>query len=433
MERRDFVRLSGLAAVGGLSDQLVPESARILNRALREAPAIDPDTLASDDAFWLKVRKSYVTTPDLIDLDNANTAPTPAPVFEAYVRRGRKLRHAPAEGFGEMWTDADKVARRALANYLGTTPERVAFTPNTTVAINTILHGFPLEHGDEILVTDHEYPDMIETVLQRARREGVVVRVVTVPLATEDRLALVDRVARAIGPRTKLLLISQVSAWSGEILPVQEVTAAARAKGVAVLVDAAQSVGILDVSFDKIGCDFLATSLHKWLAAPMGTGALIMLPQHVGKVWPLHPPSWDTSKHPMDIYEWTGTFNVAAYASIIDALDFQRTLGVARKQARVRYLGSYWQDRQRDVPKVKVLTPRDPTRSFGVASMMVEGVSSEALAKHLRRKGLLAQDKSGRHSPFRNAMRVSPGVYATTQELDRFVAAVRDVARNGVT
>lgn len=139
-------------------------------------------------------------------------------------------------------------------------PEEVAFTPNATFGLNTILHGFPLQRGDELLVTNHEYPDMIETIPQRGKREGIVMRAVNVPLPGEDRSSLVNRINQAITPRTRLILISHVSAWSGEMLPIQEVTQAARRRNVAVLVDAAQSVGLLDVNFAHIGADFLATS-----------------------------------------------------------------------------------------------------------------------------------------------------------------------------
>ncbi len=190
---------------------------------------------------------------------------------------------------------------------------------------------------------------------------------------------------------------------------------------------------MLDVNFEGIGCDFLAASLHKWMGGPLTTGVLVMKPEFVGKVWPLHPPSWDTSQYPMDVYEWSGTFNMAANASIGEAIAFQKLLGPARKLARMRYLGKYWQDKIRDNPKVKLLTPTQTDRSFGVASFAVDDMPSSGLMRYLRKeKGILVQDKAGRQSPFTNAIRVSPGPYATPKELDRFVAAVRDVIRTGL-
>ena len=433
MRRRDFLRRSGAGlAASGLSGALAPGTAAALERLAPNVPASGgaPD----DEAFWRGVRALYAPPDDVLDLDQANTGPTPLPVFDAYVARARRMSRAPAERFGTMWAEElDARASPALAALLGARKENLAFTSSATTALNTVLRGFPLQRGDEVLVTDHEYPDMVETILQRGRREGIAMRTVRVPAANEDRLALVARVEQAITPRTKLLLVSHVSAWSGEVLPVAEVTAAARARGVAVLVDAAQSVGVLDVHFEAMGCDFLGASLHKWLGAPVASGVLLMRREHVGRVEPLHPVSWDTGAYPIDAYTWSGTFQMPAYASVIEAIEFQRTLGAERKRARLRFLGDHWQDRLRGVPGVRLLTPRDPARSLGVASFAVEGVPSKALASHLRtRHGIGVQDKAGRHSPYGSAVRVAPAVHTTPRELDRLVAAVVEVARRGV-
>ena len=433
MERRDFFKRAGAVTALGLFGHLITGASNALGSVLNEVAGRDPIQIAKDEAFWRKIRTFYTPPIDFLDLDHANTSPTATPVSDAFLKRSKRLSQAPADRFGEMWAETGKEIRPNLAKLLGTREEHFALTLNATVALNTILHGFPMKSGDEILVTDHEYPDMVETILQRAKRDGIVIKTVKVPSPEEDRLALVERVKKAITSRTKLLLISHVSAWSGEILPVKEVTVAARDKGVAVLVDAAQSIGVLDVNFQEIGCDFLVTSLHKWLGGPISTGVLIMKPEHVGKVWPLHPPSWDTSQYPMDIYEWTGSFNMAANASVGEAITFQRMLGPERKLARLRYLGDYWQNKLIDEPRVSILTPKDTERSFGVASFAVSDMKSSDLMKYLRReKGILVQDKSGRHSPFSNALRASPGPYTTTRELDRFVAAVRGVIKTGL-
>lgn len=433
MERRDFFKRAGAVTALGLFGQLIPGATNALGNIVSEVSGKDPIYVAQDEAFWRKIRTFYTPPVDFLDLDHANTSPTAAPVSEAFLERSKRLSQAPAERLGEMWADTGKEIRPNLAKLLGTREEHFALTLNATVALNTILHGFPMKSGDEILVTDHEYPDMVETILQRVRREGIAIKTVKVPSHQEDRLVLVNRVKSAITSRTKLVLISHVSAWSGEILPVKEVTAAARENGVAVLVDAAQSVGVLDVKFQDIGCDFLVTSLHKWLGGPLSTGVMIMRPEHVGKVWPLHPPSWDTSQYPMDIYEWTGSFNMAANASVGEAITFQQMLGADRKIARLRYLGDYWQSRLKGEDRVSILTPQHPDRSFGVASFAVRDIKSADLMKYLRKeKGILVQDKAGRHSPFSNALRVSPGPYTTTRELDKFVAAVKSVIRTGL-
>ncbi len=433
MERREFFRRAGSAGAIGLLGNLLPGSTVALGNVVDGIAHLDPAEVARDEAFWRKIRSLYVPPTDFIDLDHANTSPTSTAIFEAFAKRSRRLSQAPAERFGEMLGYTGIDIRKNLAKLLGTQEERFAMTPNATYGLNTVIHGFPLTAGDEILVTNHEYPDMIETILQRTKREGIVMKTVSVPAIGEDLLALVSRIKQGITPRTKLLLISHVSAWSGEILPVAEVTKVSRESGVAVLVDAAQSVGMLDVNFDRIGCDFLATSLHKWLGGPISTGVLVMKKEHVGKVWPLHPPSWDTSQYPMDLYEWAGTINMAANASIGEVITFQQMLGQKRKLSRMRYLGKYWQDNISGDSKIEILTPSQTERSFGVASFAVRDMPSSALVRYLRKeKGILVQDKSGRHSPFTNAIRVSPGPYTTPKELDKFVAALKSVVRSGI-
>ena len=434
MERRNFLRLTGVgAAASALGGPFATQSIAALATELAEMPGRSPKDLASDEKFWFAVRAKYAPPTDHLDLDHANTSPTAVPVFDAWVKRTRELSHAPAERFDKVWGDVETKLRPAVAEFMEATGRNIAFMGNSTVALNTVLRGFPMERGDEILVTDHEYPDMIESVLQREKREGIVVRKVSVPLPGEQRELLVDRVRSAITPRTKLLLISHVSAWSGEILPIEEVTAVAKSKGVAVLVDAAQSVGMLDVSFKKIGCDFLVTSFHKWLGSPLAAGVLVISEKQIGRVWPLHPPAWDTTEYPTDLYEWAGTYNIAATAAIGDALEFQKAIGLERKRERARFLGEYWQSRLRGVDRVKILTPQDVDRSFGVAAIMIDGIGSRDLAKYLRtRYRILVQDKAGRHSPFKNALRVSPGLYTTPNELDSFVAAVKEVLRTGI-
>jgi selenocysteine lyase/cysteine desulfurase len=135
----------------------------------------------------------------------------------------------------------------------------------------------------------------------------------------------------------------------------------------------------------------------------------------------------------MDLYEWSGTVDMAARAAVVDALAFQKLIGAERKRARMRYLGEYWQAQLRDEPRVRLLTPPDPERSVGIAALEVDGISSATLQRHLRNeKGILVQDKAGPHSPFGSAVRVSSGPHAATSELDIFVAAIRDVARRGL-
>lgn len=431
MDRRAFLQRGSLGVIAGAAAPYLGKYDVDIRRGDAPRPELPTSGAVDDEAYWAAVRAQYEPPTEYIDFDQANTGATPLPVFDAYVRRARFLSRAPADRFESQWAeDFEKDAKPAVARFLGADPQQVALVGSASVALNTVLHGFPLQPGDEILVTDHEYPDMIETIQQRARRYGVVMRRIEVPAPDADASALVARVEAAITPRTKLLLISHISAWNAEVLPVQAATAAARARGVAVLVDAAQSVGILDVNFDALGCDFLGASLHKAIGAPIASGVLVMRKEHIGRVEPLHPPSWDSPEYPMDRYEWSGAFQLSALSTAGDAVRFQERIGVARKRARLRYLADRWQSRIADVARIRLLTPRDEGRSFGTAAIAVDGLTSRDLYERLRKDhGIVTQAKNGRHSPYREALRISPAAHASVSEVDRLADALIRIAR----
>ncbi len=428
IKRREFLRLSGLAAAAGLVPAARADALLRVGQTPDDLPPLSPENAATDDAFWRQIRALYTPSAEFLDFDNANTGAVPASVVAAYVRHVRDLNGAPNVHYPRL--SGSTAVYEQLATFLDTTMDEIALVPNATTGLNTVLRGFPLAAGDEVLVTNHEYPDMVATLGLRARREGIVVRTVPVPDAREDPLLLVARVERAITPRTKLMLVSHVSAWTAEVLPVAELCAAGQSGGIAVVVDAAQSVGYLDVKFRAWGCDFVGMSLHKGLGAPIASGVLVVRKDWFGRVEPLHPPTWDIRKYPIEQYAWTGTANVAASAAIPEALAVQRRIGLARKRARLRYLASYWHERVRNLRGVRILTPETPSRSFGFSSFAIDGIPSREVEERMRRQHkILVQDKASR--PFRpvdNAVRVSPQPYTTPQELDRLVAAIAEIA-----
>lgn len=434
MKRRDFVRLSGLAAATTLTPagslSMPPAEGDVLESldGLDTFADLSPSQAATDEAYWRRVRALYAPSPDVLDFDNANTGAVSNAVVATYLRLARVLNAAPNVHYPRQ--NSTEAIYRDLAAFLDTTEDEVALTPNATTGLNTVLRGFPLTTGDEVLITNHEYPDMVATLHLRARRDGIVVRTVDVPSPDAPPSLLAERVGQAITPRTKLLLVSHVSAWTSEVLPIAELCAVARARGVAVLVDAAQSAGYLDVHFRTWGCDFLALSLHKGVGAPISTGALVVRKDWFGRLEPLHPPTWDTSKYPIEQYAWSGTANVAAHASIPAALRALRRVSLPRKRERLRFLADHWQSRARRIAGVRILTPVAPDRSFGFASFAIDGVPSHTVAERLRTEfGILVQDKASRpYRPVDNAVRVSPQPYTTPRELDRLVRGIAVIA-----
>jgi selenocysteine lyase/cysteine desulfurase len=426
MHRRSLLRLVASAGAGLAVSSLSAGGASppLGLQAAPELPDLTPARAAGDEAFWAQVRALYAPDASLLDLDHGNSGAVPTAVIDAYLQRARQLNRAPNAHY-PLLSGGEALYER-IASWLGASLDVIALLPNATTGLNTVLHGFPLQRGDEVLVTDHEYPDMVETLHQRAVRDGIVIRTVRVPSVDAPAGAMVDAVRGALTPATKLLLVSHMSAWNGEVLPVAAISALCRARGVAVLVDAAQSVGHLPIAFDTWGCDFLALSFHKAAGAPLATGALLMRREWIGRVAPLHPPTWDYGPYPIDQYAWIGTTNVAAHA-----IALQERIGLARKRARLMYLASYWHARARDIRGFRVLTPQQPERHIGYSSFAIAGVPSKVVAKRLRDDfQIQVQDKASRpYRPYDNAVRVTAQPYTSLAELDRFVTALREVAR----
>ena len=430
MQRRTFLQWSAATASSALGAVALPAPTRALlaEPINLELPAPNAD-VARDEAYWARVRKLYAVDPSMLDLDHGNTGLTPRRVLERYLRDARLLNSAPNVHYPRL--GSDNTMYETVNRFLGVqSPDDVALVPNATQALNTVLRGFPLAQGDEVLVSNHEYPDMVATLHLRAKREGIVVRTVSVAARDGDSGELVRSLEAAVTTRTKLALLSHVSAWNGEVLPVAEACAVLRARNVATLVDAAQSVGYLDVNFNAIGCDFLALSWHKGMGAPIATGALAMRQRWFGVVEPLHPPTWDFSKYPSDQYAWTGTANLAGYAAIPTAISVQQQIGIANKRARLRYLADYWQSRLSRIPRVRLLTPSTQERNMGFAAFALDGVPSKTVENVLReRHRVNVQSKAERpYKPFPEAVRVSPQPYTTLAELDRLAMGVASLA-----
>ncbi len=389
----------------------------------------DASSVAADEAFWRRVRAGYALPRGEVNLDNAAGSPTSRRVSAAYARFVTEL---PAFTRAD-WACALKAwdagfAPVLAAQELGDDAEWL-LTRNATEALVMVILGVPMQRGDEIVVTSHEYETIVDAVEMRVRREGIVRRTATLPEpGTETPAAIVAAVERELTPRTRLLLVSQLSAWSGLVLPVAEITRVARARGVEVLVDGAQSFGLLGTGMRTLGCDYFGTSLHKWLGAPLGTGMLCLRKERIGALWPLFPDAregWESLKKLTS----PGTVPDAAYFTVADAAQAHAALGAERLAVRLGVLGRRWVDAVRDEPRVRILTPMRDGQWAGFATVAVEGLPSTELSARLVQRGFLVQNKGKRGSPFASGVRVSPHGYTSLDEIDRFADELRRIAR----
>ena len=437
INRRQFVNrtagtLSALAIspAAAFADQLnaIVALSNTVDRELTGlGVATAPELMAEDEMFWARVRSAYMLNPDVVNLDHGWTNPTTRAAVDELVRGARQLEALPAEELGRLFFgDGGPGVRQALAEAMGIPPVELALVRNATEALNTVLLGRPLNSGDEIVCSAHDYFAMLDALEQRRARDGVVLRMIRPPIPAPSLEALAKLYEAAIGPRTRLVLVTHPSNLTGQLFPVRRIAAMAHRVGAEVVVDGAQSLGVLDEAVPALDCDYYGASAHKWLGTPVGLGVLWMRPLHVGKIWPIVPPPPDVTG--MRRFEWIGTAPAYLQPAALPALTLHRSLGSARKAARLRYLSSHLRKRiTAALPDARFYTTADPAMSIGITTIELSGVSSDALQKRLREDHrILTQSMDGnKRAPEIRGLRITPNVYTTPAELDRLVAALQ--------
>ncbi|PAP78647.1 hypothetical protein BSZ37_03720 [Rubrivirga marina] len=386
--------------------------------------------MADDEAFWAEVREAFDLDATLINLDHGWSNPAPRSAVNDLVSGARSLEALPSEVLETLWpTVTDTAVRAALAEAMGVPGDQLALVRNATEALDTVLLGVPLAPGDEVVCSSHDYYAMLDALEQRQRRDGVVLRWVDLPVPAPSLDALAEAYEAALTPRTKLVLLTHPSNLTGQLLPVRRIAEAAHAVGAGVVVDGAQSLGLIPESPADLGADYYGASLHKWFGAPVGMGVLWMRPEHVETVWPLVPsPPWVDG---MGRFEWIGTSPEYVGPAVLPALALHATLGPERKAARLRYLTGYWRERAAAaLPTARFYSRPDEEMSLGLCTIELPGLDAEAVKERLQQEhGLVVQPMGGLgRTPHIRGVRVSPNVYTTPAELDRLVAALVAVA-----
>lgn len=419
--RREFLRATAATAVAPM---LAPAVLDALERRLEPFGRLSAAEAAADEAFWAEIRTVFPVPADYVNLENGYSSPQPAATFEAFQRHQAAI-NGGLSFYMRRRKDGDLAAvKRQLADLAGCPADEIVITRNTTESLGTVIHGLDLAPGDEAVMCNQDYGSMLEQFRQQSRRRGLRCVEVDLPLRPADDEEVVEVYARAITPRTRLLLVSHMVNITGQILPVRKIADMAHARGVEVIVDAAHSFAHVVYAVPDLGGDYLGASLHKWLCTPLGAGLLHVRKEKIAKVWPLlgetSVPSDDIRK-----FERIGTHPSWTVLAIADAIRFHRLVGGERKEARLRFLQQYWTDRVRDVPKIYLNTPGG-TRACGIANVGLTGLTPAALAGALfdRFRIYTVAIDTG---PVKGT-RVTPHLYTTTAEIDQLVQALRALA-----
>ena len=253
MYRRSFV-----AAAAGGAITLHTDARSILGRALRRVEGISHADAAQDEDFWFTVREAFTVDRNLVNLNNGSVAPSPKTVQQAQRDYLTITNMQPSYYVDEMLYPGFDTIRRRLAAGFGCDPEEIAITRNTTEALEIVQLGMPLQRGDEVLTTTQDYPSMLTTWRQRARRDGITLRTISYPVPPNGQDDLFHRIEQAIGPRTKVIHISHITFTTGQIFPVKRICQMARQRGIEVVVDGGHSFAQFPFTRDDLDCDSTA-------------------------------------------------------------------------------------------------------------------------------------------------------------------------------
>lgn len=396
--------------------------------ALEQAEGESVEEITTDETFWYQIQQAYTVSPNVTNLNNGGVSPSPKVVQEAVERYNRLSNEAPSYYMWRILDQGREPLRAKLAELAGCSPEEIAVNRNSSEALETVIFGLRLKAGDEVVLTKQDYPNMINAWKQRAHRDGIVLKWLSFDFPIEDDDQIVRAFAEAFTDRTKVVQVTHMINWSGQLLPAKKIAQEAHKRGIEVLLDAAHTFAHIDYNIPDLDCDYFGTSLHKWLCAPFGSGLLYVKKDKIRNLYPLFgagdPESEDIRK-----FENLGTRSFAIEQAIGQAVNFHHMIGSQRKEKRLHYLKNYWTERVSKLPGVHIHTSLKPEFACAIALVSVDGLSPGAVSEFLF-------DKYKIHTvPIEweniKGVRITPNVYTTTRDLDRLVSAFENLCKNG--
>ncbi len=426
--RRDFLH-SMIGATAVARPALRSDGVERISSAVRHVERRSPEDVAADEDFWMEIQQAFTVDRSIVNLNNGGVSPSPKVVQDALRRYVEYSNQAPVYTMWRILEPQIEAVRTRLARSFGCDPEEMAITRNASEALEICQLGLDLKAGDEVLTTDQDYGRMLTTWDQRVRREGIVVRKISFPTPPPSMQDLVDRFERAITPRTRVIHFCHITNLTGQIFPVKEICQLARSRGIEAIVDGAHAYAHFPFTHDDLDCDYYGTSLHKWLLAPHGTGFLYVRREKIEKLWPLMAAP-DSMKSNIRKFEEIGTHPAANHNAIAEALTFHNGIGGERKAARLRFLRDRWAKRLEQLPGVKLNTSYDPEMSCGLANVGFEGFDLGELTNYQWTKHRIIVVAIGHEAC--PGLRVTPNVYTTLEEVDRFAEAMELVIKKGL-
>jgi isopenicillin-N epimerase len=364
----------------------------------REAPPLPSPRLLDTDPgrYWAELRRQWLLAADHVNLNCGAVGCTPLPVLNAMIDHllsAEAFREPGYPWFGYEESPRLRELRDALAAFLHCKRDELALVRNATEGNNVVCNGLDLKPDDEVLLTDQEHPGGRCCWEQKAARYGVKLNFVKLPRPPASVEEVVEGFRKALTPRTRVMAFSHITTVTGVVLPAKELCQLARKHGVLSHIDGAHAIGQIPLDLHDLGCDSYASSPHKWLMAPKGTGTLFVRESLADRLW-VNIATAEWRNRALKAYRFSnfGTSNLSVMVGLKAALDFHQALGPKRVYARIHELARRVRDRIKEYPQLRLANASGDAFYAGLVSFEpakgdLKRVTAELAARNVRVEG----------------------------------------------
>jgi selenocysteine lyase/cysteine desulfurase len=415
--RRNFIKQAavGLFAGGQLTDSLA--------NSIPKLGEVD-----DEEMYWKLMRQQFPLTNKRIYLNNGTMGPSPYPVIQ---EMNRAMTETDVNGSYGGWENSHKI----IGDFVGADETEIALTMNVTQGINIVCWGLPLKKGDEVIITTHEHGGNALPWLNRAMKDGIVLKPFTPAMTAEETL---QRIQSTYTSKTKVIAVPHILCTQGQILPVKEIANWARSKGLFVFFDGAHGPGMVQLNLKEMGCDAYASCCHKWMLGPKGTGFLYvrkdvqqtLVPIFIGAgsdkgLWNMNvkPPMMGALADTAHRY-YGGTMNNALFKGVDASISFINQIGMNNIQQRLTSLAGYAQQQLIALgDKIEMLTPTEEKSRGGVIGFRIKTTDSKTFYERCQKESITIRQV---HENGLNSLRLSTHIYNNKTEIDKLIALVKD-------
>lgn len=389
---------------------------------------------AEDPQYWKKIRDQFMLSKDSVFFNPGTVGAMPRVVVDKMTEHLRYIGEHVADwaykddnkeefisGYNNLMGIRTKVA--ALIHADGA---EIAMTDNVTNGMSYIANGLTLQPGDEILTTNQEHSGGQSGFLLKEKRYGTVFKTVAIPKPAKNSQEVYDVIVKAFTPKTKVLMVSHMISGSGAILPVKELCAEARRRGIFTLLDGAQTVGQIAIDVRDIDCDAYAGCFHKWMGAPAGTGFLYVKSDRMKDVWTtIASGRWDNHEDEGFRFTQRGTGNFPVLKGLEASLDFHNEIGSQKVYDRIKFLGSRLRNGLRKINKVRIYSPEDEAMCAGITVYNIQGMTGSQLQEEYWTRGRMRPRAAGPEFGVRHCTHI----FNSEAEIDKALGIVAALAK----